>query len=268
MIRLSSSRLLVAGVLLLALTGCPKKEPVAKDKGTPTGGKLLTPTPDFTLGAVDLAKEYETDAMAADLKYKGKWLLLEGTVSDITLGHPGEVTVFLEGFNKDPQKSILGHSARCLVHNDDKAKSLDLTKGQKVKFKGECNGGALVHFVDLLHAELVEVGTDPAIVVSAEQLAKDFSMDAASAKAKYGDKWLLLTGTVVEREKGISGADFVVLQGSDEKADKAIRVEAAYPAEGKRFFEKLTKGDKVKIKGECGGFVAGAVSVNYSRLIP
>ena len=264
MIRRSPSRLLVAGVLLLALTGCPKKEPDAKNKGTPTGGKILTPPPDFTLGAVDLAKEYETDAKAADLKYKGKWLLLEGTVSDITLGFADEVTVILEGFNKDPQKSILGHSARCLVHKDERAKAINLTKGQKVKFKGECNGGALVHFVDLLHAELVEVGTDPAIVVSADQLAKDFSMDAVAAKAKYGDKWLFLTGTVVERKKGTTGADFIVLQGSDE----TTRVEVAYPAEGKRFFEKFTKGDTVKIKGECGGFVAGAVSVNYSRLIP
>ena len=61
MIRRSPSRLLVAGVLLLALTGCPKKEPDAEDKGTPTKGKLLTPKPDHTLGAVELAKEYEAE---------------------------------------------------------------------------------------------------------------------------------------------------------------------------------------------------------------
>ena len=133
--------------------------------------------------------------------------------------------------------------------------------------KGECNGGALVHFVDLLNAELTVVGPDPALIVSAEQLAEDYGKDATAAKAKYGDKWLLLTGTVVEVKKGKSGADFVVLQGFDEKSAKPIRIEAAYPLEGKRFFEKLTKGDKVTIKGECGSLAAGVVAVNYSRVI-
>jgi uncharacterized protein (DUF1330 family) len=264
MTRLSRIPLLLG--VLFAVTGCPKKDADPKDKGT-DAVRLPSPPADFTLGAVDLAKEYEADPKAADLKYKGKWLLVEGKVSDVVLGYADDVTVVLRGFNKDPKKAILGHSARCHLNKDDTARAANLTKGQKVTVKGECNGGALAFFIDLLKGELVEVGPDPAVVVAAEQLAKDFGADATAAKAKYGGKWLALTGTVVEVKTGEKGADYVVLEGTEGKDGKPLRVEAAYPAEGKRFFEKLGKGDKVTIKGECSGYRAGAVAVNYSRLI-
>ena len=52
MTRLPSIRLVAVCIALVAVTGCPKKDTHARDDNK--GGRLITPTPDFTLEGVAL----------------------------------------------------------------------------------------------------------------------------------------------------------------------------------------------------------------------
>lgn len=258
----SGSLLLAVGVLLLAVTGCPKKTPDAKDSGT-----AVSPAPDFTLDFEDLAKESEKDPEGIYDKYEGKWLVVEGKVNDTVLDESGSVGVIMGGFrDAKPQPRLFYVNFRVLKDVDGKA--ANLTHGQKVKIKGEVDGGTASRSIDLTKAELLEIGPDPSIVISAEQLAKEYKADSKAARAKYHEKWLLLNGTVVEWQKGKFVDDFVFLEGFDENAAKPFRVEVGIRGNDKPFFEKLTKGEKVKIKGWVHGSTEAYVSVAYGRLIP
>ncbi len=107
------SRLMRCGAVVLAalLAGCPSGQP----GGTGSGSGAGSPAPDFTVKAVDLCKEYHADAKAADAKYKGKWLLVEGEVNDngVRPGYAIGLSVELGQYRPDPNKSAAsGRRAR------------------------------------------------------------------------------------------------------------------------------------------------------------
>src|SRR5262245_47451187 len=130
--------LLVA--LLAGTAGCPSRNP--RGAGTATdGGPQGSPPPDFTVKAVDLCKEYHADPAAADAKYKGKWLLVEGPVgaNGVKPGGFGiGLAVEVGEYRPDPEKA--GRSARADMARDWEAKARALSDKQNVKIKGKCQG--------------------------------------------------------------------------------------------------------------------------------
>jgi hypothetical protein len=223
--------------------------------------------PAFTVKAEDLAREYETNAEAADARYKGKWGVVAGLFDDAQLFPGGQLNVSVQGFVLDPKKNFgLGHILRCSFVAASLGKAGDLTKGQKLEFKGKCEGERGGTYVDFSDCEVLKIGPDPALPVTAAQLTRDYVADEKAADAKYTDKYLLLEGIVVElKEKG--SVLHVILEGHDEKSPTPVRVAAAYPADRKDEFVRLKKGDKIKIKGKCGGRFLGEVLVSYARII-
>jgi hypothetical protein len=257
--------------MALALSaGCELKR-----EGTPPSplaiGSQATPAgtsqdPVFAISSEALAKEYEIDAKTSDARYRGKWGTVEGTVDDVHFFSSGRASVTLKGFVLGEKKSLLGHVARCEFVLAALPKVSELTKGQKLKFKGKCDGERGNNFVDFSACEVLEIGPDPAIRVSAEQLTKDYVADEKAADAGYKDKYLLVDGTVVQlKEKG--SVHHVILEGHDEKSPTPVRVSAAYAADRKEEFAHLKKGSKVKIKGECGGRFLGEVVLSDSKLV-
>jgi hypothetical protein len=63
-----------------------------------------------------------------------------------------------------------------------------MSPGSKVKIKGNPEGNWLVD------CSIVETGPNPAIVISAHQLAKEFLENPDKAKGTYRDKWLIVEG--------------------------------------------------------------------------
>jgi hypothetical protein len=122
-------------------------------------------------------------------------------------------------------------------------------------------------FVDLVPCELLLIGPDPAMPVTADWLTREYARDGQAADSRYRDKWLLVEGVVADLEQPKSGAECVVLEGAGTKDGKRLRIKAAYPADRKKDFAALKKGDKIKIKGECGGEFLGTISLSYSVLV-
>lgn len=97
------------------------------------------PDPAVAVGAAQLAQEYARDPKAADQKYKGKQLLIEGTVAEVTAHKPDALlrrSIVLEG---DP-KAEKPLPVEAVMPNADPRPVAKLAKGQKVKLKGECQG--------------------------------------------------------------------------------------------------------------------------------
>jgi hypothetical protein len=230
----------------------PKADDKKDDKPAPRNA-------DFKTTSEELCKEFTTDKEAAGKKYKDKILEVEGVVDMVMASPP---TIMIKGFV--PEGKALGYSTRFAPSAQDQAKALNLTKGQKLKIKGKFGGEVAGIFVDVNDVELVEVGADPAVPVTAVQLTKDYAADAKAADQKYKDKWLVVEGTYFGNDKDKIGVAYLILEGFDEKAAKPWRVHAAYGAGDKDAFAPFKKGDKIKIKGECGGAFDQDVSLSFT----
>jgi hypothetical protein len=264
--RLPLALVLLAGVTLAS--GCNKGSAThSSTTSSADSGKGQTPTNvDFTLTSEQLAREFDSDKVDAEKKYKDKWIEVEGPMENVTVLPSGDVNIRLTGFRLDPKK-LMGHSIRGAPPAAETEKLKGLTRGQKVKLKGKFDSEALGMFVDLVPCEVVSIGPDPALPVTVDQLIQDYARDVKAADARYKDKWLLVEAVVFELKGTKSGADSVVLEGAGEKDGNLLRISAAYPADRKNDFAALKKGDKVKIKGECGGQVRGVITLSYAVLV-
>jgi hypothetical protein len=264
-------RLLLAAALLagvLPAVGC-EKGPAGPAGPAPAGTAAEPQAPakvDFTLTSEQLAREYETDRAAADQKYKGKWVEVEGPMESVLVLPSGDVNIRLAGFQADPKK-FDGHSVRGVPPAADGEKLKGLTRGQKVTLRGKVYRETAGSYIDLVPCAIVSIGPDPAIAVTADRLTEDYARDAKAADARYKDKWLLVEGVVAELKDAKSGADSVIFEGAAEKDGKKLHIKAAYPADRKPDFAALKKGDKVKIKGECAGEFLGTISLSYTVLV-
>jgi hypothetical protein len=271
-----SSRFFVLAFAAMAgaalASGCDKASTTPSNSNA-SGGRLKDTAPvketasakaDFSLTSEQLAKEFETDKGVADAKYKGKMIEVEGPLKDVMISPSGDITFRLVGFKADDGKP--GHTICGVPPAAEKEKIKNLTEGQKIKFKGECKGESSGMFVDLLKCEILSIGPDPAISITADQLTQDFAKDQKAAEAKYKDKWLLVEGTVLELAEGNYDSLEVALEGIGKKDGKPLRVSATFSPNTKKDAASLKKGDKVKIKGGCGGEVFNKIRLSKPRL--
>lgn len=85
---------------------------------------------EHSLTCADLFSEFENDEKAANSKYLGKVVEIDGTISDINTNKEGKTTISLEG------GMLFG--VTCELFDGKEASKYK--KGQKVKLKGECSG--------------------------------------------------------------------------------------------------------------------------------
>jgi len=251
-------------VSVLLAAGCGKDPPAPVNKnGSGDAGKDKTADKvDFTLTSEQLAKDYETDSAAANKKYTGKWVEVEGPMQFVLVLPGGDVNISLVGFNPDPNK-FGGHTVRGIPPAEEREKLKGLVPGQKVKLKGKVDR-ANAGFIELVPCALVAIGPDPAIPVTADQLTEAYAKDTKAADAKYKGKWVFVEGVVLELRPEETS---VILAGAGKKDGKALRVSASYPDNRKEDFLALKKGDKAKIKGECGGEFLGSITLGFAGLV-
>lgn len=271
-------------VLLVVVAGCQEAKPVA----TSGGGKSVTPTSRKGLGpggspttrggvpvqpaaveivsAEQLARAYKSDKAAADGRYKGKWVAIEGPLQDVR-GHASDVvTVEVDGLPASGGEAAYPIDAKFAP--DAGKKAFGVTHGQKVRIKGVCEGDLGGIAVRLTNCELSEViGPDPAVSVRASELAGAYAVDAAAADGKYKGKQLVIDGVV----QSVSDPSFepatVVLGG--EKDDTKVRIEAKFSGQYLRDqAAKLKKGDKVMLKAAWKSSGAGVVVADCYYVVP
>jgi hypothetical protein len=95
----------------------------------------------------ELLDAYDANAVAADEKYKDKWLIVTGEVDRVEK-ELGDLSVTL----KDKNRAKVGE-VQCSFSNDHKDAVAGLKAGDTVKIAGKC-GGKFLFNVTLRHCEL------------------------------------------------------------------------------------------------------------------
>jgi predicted Zn finger-like uncharacterized protein len=209
--------------------------------------------------ADDLVKAYTDDPIAADASYKDKAVVVEGKLDAIELSADGAMFARLGG--ADPLAAG-GTQVRCAVPTGDQNAVFGCSRGQTIKFRGQCTGlGGTV--VGVANAKFVTAGRDPSVSVLAADLIAAYVGSPADADEKYKEKPVTITGALVESVKG----DAVFLIGT--KGQTTWRIKVTYAAGLRKQFANIRAGGRIaKLKGECGGGADNTVSLNGAWIAP
>lgn len=158
------------------------------------------PPADFTLSAADFYNEFRKGAEAAEAKYKGKVVELNGTVYAVGYndGVKSSVIIF-EGPDKD---NPIG--AVCAIPGQHYVG--ELGRGQAITVRG-----TTVSRAQLEKAVLVKRGPDAVVRLAAPDLAKAYNADRKAVEQKYHNKTLVITGEVLAF-KNAPGSNYEYLE--------------------------------------------------------
>lgn len=94
--------------------------------------------PSYVLSANELYREYENNEVAADSKYKGKVVMVSGTIQDIGKDILDEAYIIIGGTG-------FLDGVQCFFTESQLSAISGLSKGQHVTVKGEVGGRVLGH---------------------------------------------------------------------------------------------------------------------------
>lgn len=126
---MKSPHIASAGILLLfvvlAIGSTDTQESVQEDVSTAAPAARVT--------AAQLFADYDANEVAADEKYKGKVLIVTGTIEDIGKDIVDTMYVTLKTDN-----AIM--SVQCKFADEHKSQLANAAEGQQVTIKGKCDG--------------------------------------------------------------------------------------------------------------------------------
>src|ERR1051326_5616934 len=167
-------------------------ESPAAATGTPRGTlaeDISKVEPKFKLTAEALAKELIDGKKTAAAKYKDAVIELSGTVMNTEADPVSKgsiVEIGISGLEK----------VTCMMVDPEPWSKVSI--GSKVKIKGKWLGRENVPLYDPLYGcVFVEVGPNPAIITTAEDLAREFAANKVEAEKKFDGKTVILEGEVV-----------------------------------------------------------------------
>jgi hypothetical protein len=162
----------------------------------------------------------------------------------------------------DPQTN----SVECIITENDIPRAWSLSRGQTVKLKGEVVGAIKVpgqSSVILSNCQIVSVGDDPSIAVTAAALLEEFKTNPAQADKKYKGKEITIREATVERRDGLT----LILMDAAKK-DVTVKIQAAMLQGTQQQIESLAPGARVKLKGECVGLSNQMIQIERCWLVP
>lgn len=95
--------------------------------------KVQSQGPSYTLSANQLYVEYESNEVAADMKYEGKVVIVSGTIQNIGKDIMDDAYIVIGG-----KGSLDG--VQCVFTKGEQSSVARLSKGQRVTVKGEVSG--------------------------------------------------------------------------------------------------------------------------------
>jgi tRNA_anti-like len=237
----------------LAASGCGKSDSGSSSKGDTDQG---TAKPKDTNKAADVAldakawhAEWKKDKAATAKKYQGKVIELSGVVAQVESDPTGQGGfVFLE---------VAGDALGVQCATVDKEPWAKVSTGSSVKVRGTIPDKASIAY--LVNCVITEAGANPAVAIDGPKLAREVAADPKAAKAKYDEKWAILTGEVA----GKQGDSTLIVKG-----DGDVQIPCNFVAPDNKAIAPLKAGDKAKVFGRLN--VAGdakKVSLGGSLLI-
>jgi len=95
--------------------------------------KVQSQTPSYTLTAEQLYREYDSNEVSADAKYKGKVIIVSGTIQDIGKDIMDDAYIVIGGGG-------FLDGVQCTFTKGQQSSVARLSKGQRVTVKGEVSG--------------------------------------------------------------------------------------------------------------------------------
>lgn len=120
----------IASLVLLIVFGILAAGSIDTDTDT---RKVQSQAPSYTLSANQLYREYESNEVAADTKYKGKVVIVSGRIQDIGKDIMDDAYIVIGG------KGFLD-GVQCTFTKSEQSSVASLSKGQQVSVKGEVAG--------------------------------------------------------------------------------------------------------------------------------
>ena len=216
----------------------------------------------ISVSATDLMQAYEDNQIAADAMYKGKTLIVKGTINKMVSGEQPSVLF-------DTNNLVWG--VQCYFSSGSESSLASLRTGQTVFIKGKCNGRRYNAGVTLQDCSIVsapsETSPSPAnenaenetnrsvpteqpqakIAVTSVNLMQAYEDNQIAADAKYKGKTLVVRGTI---NKMVSGSPPSVLLDTN---NIAWGVQCVFSSESASSLASLRTGQTVVIEGTCNG---------------
>jgi hypothetical protein len=221
-----AARAAIVVLASLLVTGCGnevRKPPAAQ------------PQEKVRLASAEFGEEYQADRKAAEAKYRGRLIELEGEIKAMGRNASKSAYISLEGAEDD----LIG--VMCFTADSKPWKKY--VPGQKVKIRGQWAEPSAT--ATLNECVVVEAGPNPAPALTAEQLAMEYSADLPATIKKYDKKYIFLSGEIVGTETNDAGAVTVELKG-----DGQTKVTCAFTALDRDLAEPLKVGQKVDLIGQ------------------
>jgi hypothetical protein len=196
------------------------------------------PAPDITVSVDDIKKDFASDEAAAKAKYDGKIIRVTGTlktVADFDLD--GNYAFTLDGMP----------AVNCVASKSGSKGCKAISIGQEATVQGKCTTATADSFA-LSDCQMISLGKDPSIKVSAADLAKAFATKTRTED--YEGVSVTVDGTVASVD---ADAFKVFLDGFTAADGTALKVRCLVGVSGQDSLAKLTKGSKVVVKGTCIG---------------
>ncbi|HYH68786.1 MAG TPA: hypothetical protein VD866_29100 [Urbifossiella sp.] len=195
------------------------------------------PEPAIKLTAAAFEAECVQDEAAAQKKYKGKVVELSGTVKLVF--YDADFKAVVVALKPASDKNSLGTGLRI----DDPAVYGGLGIGQTVVVRGKVDNTRAPGW--LLNCVVVEKGADTIIRVNATDLAKENTANADATRAKYTEKTLVVTGTVVAfKMSDVNQVEYLELKG-----DGNTVITLRYPFSVRTLKQDLQVGQTVRLAG-------------------
>jgi hypothetical protein len=196
-----STRYLVTLLTALLLLTLAATAPAGGDKKSTAPQPLGKP--DLVVSPADWRAEFKKDSQAARAKYRGKVIEMSGTVSSARPDPYG-----LCGYiSLDVADDAFG--VRCVLTDLKPWKRV--SPGSKVKVRGKSSD---LIAGDLRPCEIVEAGPNPGVVITAEELSRQFAANRKQTSARYDGKWAYVKGKVSEKSPAKSSAAWFKLKGA------------------------------------------------------
>jgi hypothetical protein len=235
---------LSAGVLALVVVGCGRKDEPAKVTVQPdvrlvggeTGEDIGKRKADFTFTADEWVKEHDNDGVTE--KYQDKVVELRGEIDTVALTGGKVPTIILKAGT-----ALVG--AVCLLADKDPWGKV--APGQTVKLRGKVAAAPWT----LTECVLVELGPNPAMVLSSADFAKEYLADEAKASDKYYQKAVIVAGEMLNKKEIDNGRISVLLKG-----DGKSHVNCVFGSTEKSLADQCAKGHQLKILGVFNGLLS------------
>jgi hypothetical protein len=141
------------------------------------------------------------------------------------------------------------YGVRC--YTVDKEPWWKVSPGSAVKLKGKMPEHGEPD--DLFGCVFVETGPNPALTVTAEQLAGEQATNPEAAVTKYNEKWIILEGELLEKN---GDKNQLVVKG---KGEVKVLCSFGAAAMDKERMNALEVGRKVKVFGQAAVYKTGNV---------